>query len=214
MVSDHLVGKTDHAIAIYQAIVEGLEACGEFRIHAQKTRIAFITRMTFGGVSLARNWVDLSFILPVPVDDPRIRKLDLFGPTSWGMVVRLTRLEEVDGAVRGWLCEAWRRGNQETLDPKAEVTPLTGSLLAVFRTGFRARVDQIDGEPVVFLPGYVADALAMVDWVTTKMGGVEDRAVLSRVGGRAFVDVPPGTGIGVGEELDVFLGPADWTGRS
>jgi hypothetical protein len=41
-------------MSIYEAVVEALERCGEFRIHAQKTRIAFISRMSFAGVSVAR----------------------------------------------------------------------------------------------------------------------------------------------------------------
>lgn len=37
-----------------------MASCGEFRVHPQKTRIAFITTMTFAGVKLARRWVDVS----------------------------------------------------------------------------------------------------------------------------------------------------------
>ena len=66
--AEHLAGKSNRALSIYQAVVETLERCGEFRIHAQKTRIAFISRMTFAGVSLAERWVDLSLITPTVID--------------------------------------------------------------------------------------------------------------------------------------------------
>jgi hypothetical protein len=96
-----------------------LAEAGDFRIHSQKTRIAFISRMSFASVKLARRWVDLAFIMPNPIDDPRIRRIELYGPTSFSHHVRLGEVEQVDRAVRGWLAEALRRGDQETLNPRA-----------------------------------------------------------------------------------------------
>jgi len=200
-VDDHLAGKTELAISIFEAVVARLERAGEFRVHPQKTRIAFISRMTFGGVSLARKWVDLGFVLPEPVDDERIRKLELYGPTSWGHSIRLNTPEDVDEKVRDWLADALRRGDQETLDPTREVAPLNPGQLEVFWTGFRVRV--VEGR--VFLPGYVSGALALVDHVSAQIGGHTAETLLRRQAGRTFMDVDPATGLGDGDQTDVFL---------
>ena len=49
-VGEHLAGKTELAISLYETVVTAQEQCGRFRLHPQKTRIAFISRMTFGRV--------------------------------------------------------------------------------------------------------------------------------------------------------------------
>lgn len=200
-VEDYLAGKTDLAISIYWAVVAALEEAGEFRFHPQKTRIAFISRMTFGGVSLARNWADLGFILPEPLDDERVRKLELYGPTSWGHSIRLGSSREVDDEVSAWLAEALRRGDQETLNPSHPVMPLVARQLEVFRTGFRGRIE--DGR--IALPGYIADAMALVDRVSAQVGGHKAETALLRLAGVTYVDVDPTTGLGEGDQTDVFL---------
>jgi hypothetical protein len=203
--AEHLAGRSNLALSIYRVVVEALERCGEFRIHAQKTRIGFISRMTFAGVSLAERWVDLSLISPTVIADPRIRKLFLYGPTSWGHSVRLSNPEDVDGQVETWLCEALRRGDQETLDPEAEVEPLTGRSLELFRTAFRVRFDSSGEELVAKLPGHVAEALALVDQVVARVNGVEYPAPLQRDAGQTWVSIDPGTGLGMGEQVDLYL---------
>ena len=200
-----MADKSELAVLIYEAVVNALERAGTFRVHPQKTRIAFISRMTFASVSLAQRWGDLSLILPTPLDDNRIRKLELYGPTSWGHTVRLHQPKEVGHDLEEWLSQALRRGDQETLDPGAEVQPLNQRQLAVFWTGFRGRVNHMDESLVVALPGHVADALALVDSVETKLGGVSYSADLARGAEGTYVPVDPTTGLGNGDETDVFL---------
>lgn len=184
-VDDYLAEKSDLAVAIYQRVVSVLDTAGAFRVHAQRTRIGFISRMTFAGISLAREWADLTFILPKPLDDERIRRLELYGPTSWGHHIRLQSVQAVDDEVTKWLGDALRRGDQETLDPRAEVTPLNERQLAVFWTGFRGRVS--DGR--VALPGHVSDALAAVDEVVARVSGTDHLVELIRVGGSTLIEI-------------------------
>ena len=200
-VEEYLAGRTALAVSIYRVVVETLRHAGEFRIHPQKSRIAFISRMTFASVSLAREWADLSLILPDPLDDSRIRKLELYGPTSWGHSIRLTSPEDVDEDVREWLAESLRRGNQETLDPSHEVVPLSAAQLEIFWTGFRARVENAR----IRLPGYIADALALIDHVDAQVGGHREEVALVHSADSVFIEVSPETGLGEGDRVDVFL---------
>jgi hypothetical protein len=55
-VDEHLA---ELAIAIFDKVVGVLGSAGELRIHRQKTRIAFISTMAFGGMSPAGERVDL-----------------------------------------------------------------------------------------------------------------------------------------------------------
>lgn len=204
-IEDVLDLKTDLAVSIYQAVVAALERAGEFRIHPQKTRIAFISRMTFAGVSLARRWADLSFILPEPLEDDRIRRLELYGPTSWGHTIRLAEPADVDGDVEAWLARALLRGDQATLDPLAEVHPLSMPQLKAFWTGFAATVERRDDDLVVRLPGYVADALALVDGVVARVEGFRYPATITRDGTGSLLPIDPALGLGEGDNTDVFI---------
>ena len=204
-VEDVLDAKSDLAVSIYEAVVEALESAGDFRIHPQKTRIAFISRMTFAGVSLAQRWVDLSFMLARPLDDIRVRRLELFGPSSWGHTVRLSHSEEVDADVKAWLAEALRRGDRTTLDPSAEIAPLNMRQLGVFWTGFSATPERNGDDISVALPGHVADALALVDVVAMRVQGVTRSATIDRTGSRSLLALDPSLGLGEGDTTDVFI---------
>jgi hypothetical protein len=203
-VEDYLTAKTDLAISIYEALVGALEVAGEFRVHPQKTRIAFISRMTFVWISLARGWADIGFVLPDPLDDDRVRKLQLYGPTSWGHSIRVTSPDEIDDEVRDWLADALKRGDQATLDPSREVSPLNGRQLEKLWTGFRSKVR--DGR--VMLPRHTADALALVARVWAQVGGVDAETQLHRSGDITYIEVDPATGLGEGDQADVFLSAA------
>lgn len=200
-----LADQSELAVSIYERVVDELQRMGEFRVHPQQTRIAFISRMTFGGVSLARKWVDLSLVLSQPIDDARVRRLELYAPTSWNHIIRLYRPGDVDTDVKAWLADALRRGDQETLDPDAEVRPLTGRQLDVFWTGFRARVETRDDEQIVRLPGHVTEALALVDGVSLRIGGHRYSEEIRRGNGAAWIAVDPSTGLGEGDETDIFM---------
>jgi hypothetical protein len=201
---EHLVGKSALAREIYETVVEALEDCGEFRVHAQKTRIAFISRMSFAGISATKSAVDLSLILPAPIEDERVRKLVLYGPTSWGHTIRLTEPSSVDAHVKRWLCEAWRRGKQETLDPTAVVQPLSGRPLEVFESAFAARIEEVDGEVMARLPGHVGQALARVGDVLIRVRGQSHRTELHHGPEESWVSLT-GTGLAAGERTDVYL---------
>ena len=204
----HLASKSAASVAVFRAVEAALRECGDFRIHPQKTRVAFVARMTFAGVRLAHRWADLSFVLPAAIDDHRVRSLDLYGPTSFGHGVRLIDPSEVDGDVRAWLCAAHARGEQRTLDPDADVAPVVGTALELLSAPLRARV-VASGEGVALaLPRYVAQAFAEHPEVVARIRGRYHRGVIHTISGRAHLDVGDALrrlGLGVGDRTDAFL---------
>lgn len=141
-------------------MADAVADCGPYRVHPQKTRIAFITVMTFAGVKLAREWVDVSFITPTPVGDERISRIECYGPTSFAHTVRLHHVSDIDPTLRQWLRDAWRRGNRETLDPDAHVSALTGIALARIVVPLRVQVVEHDGDLALRIPRYAAEIFA------------------------------------------------------
>jgi len=205
---EHLAAKSDLGVELYSTVESALRVCGEFRIHPQKSRVAFIARMTFAGVRLATRWADLSFILARPLDDRRIRSLEMYGPTSFGHHVRIADPSEVDRDVRAWLCEAHSRGQQETLDSKATVEPLVGIALERVLVPLRTRVvDTVDGL-ALRLPVYAAQAFGAHPYVTARVGRNRYAAEIRTDEGRPVMfmgDVLNQLGLGSGDETDAFL---------
>jgi hypothetical protein len=53
-IEEHLADATPAAAELNDTIVAALQECGEFRVHPQRTRVAFTSRMSFAGVTIAR----------------------------------------------------------------------------------------------------------------------------------------------------------------
>lgn len=204
----HLEARSELAVAVFRRIESTLHSCGEFRIHAQKTRVAFIARMTFAGVRLAAAWADLAFITPAPIGDARIRSIVLYGPTSFNHHVRIASPSAVDADVEGWLCQAHRRGQQETLDPAAEVDPVLGFALERLHVPLHSIVvDTTDG-PALRIPRWVVQAFAAHPYVLARVGGDQFPAEIRDDDGVVAVsgaDTLESLGLGVGDETDVYL---------
>jgi hypothetical protein len=204
-----LADRAPGPVATFWAVVAALEAVGEFRIHPQKTRIAFISRMTFASCRLARAWVDLGLILPAPVDSARISALEMYGPTSFGHTIRLHSAAEVDEEVGGWLSQAVRRGDQETLDPEVGVAAVRGRPLELLRVGLRAAVARRDDRLVLRIPRFAGEAFAATPRVDARIGSLHWPGVIETTpsGYVLIVDDSAirGLGLGEGDHGDVFL---------
>lgn len=205
---EHLASKSDIAVAIYRAVESALALCGEFRIHPQKTRVAFIARMTFAAVRLMKRWADLSLILPTPLDDLRVGELELYGPTSFGHRIRLTDPIEVDLDVRSWLCAAHTRGEQETLNPHADVEAVVGHALECMLAPLRTRVVASDDGLVLAVPRYVAQAFGAHPYVVARIRGDHHPGTIRIIDGRPQLMLGGALerlGFGVDDEADAFL---------
>ncbi len=199
---------SEHAVAIYHDVAAALRAAGDHRVHPQKTRIAFISRMTFASVKLARRWVDLDLVVEGPIDDPRIRRIELYGPTSFSHQVRLGDPSDVDRDVEAWLGRALRRGNQETLDANAHVDPIVGRPLEVLHVPLRSRTIRRRDGLALSMPRYAAEALAAHPEVLARIGRERYPAVVERHGSQSLLVLDADTnalGLGEGDAVDVYL---------
>ena len=99
----------------FDKLVEVAQTCGPLTIYAQKTRIVFMVRVRFGGVITRKRWPYLALWLTRTIEHPRLRRVEIFGPSSYGHHFRLAGLDEVDHELESLICEAYAVGRQEHL---------------------------------------------------------------------------------------------------
>lgn len=56
----HLAGRDPSVRRTSDRLVELAQACGPVTVYPQKTRIVFMVRVRFGGVTTARRWLNLA----------------------------------------------------------------------------------------------------------------------------------------------------------
>ena len=90
-----------------------VEACGPFDYHAAKTRIGFMVRVRFAGVTaLSDRGMTVEFWLKERVESERFTKVEHLGGRDWIYKLRITSLDDLDAEVQEWLCMAYEVGCQ------------------------------------------------------------------------------------------------------
>ncbi len=111
---DWLEGKGPRAMALWGRLVEAMSAIGPYELHATRSRISFMVRVRFAGVSaLSDRGMSLNFWLKERIASPRLAKAEHLGHRDWIYRVRITAPEEIDDEVTGWLRRAYDVGRQQ-----------------------------------------------------------------------------------------------------
>jgi hypothetical protein len=105
------------ARALYDRFEELIAACGEYHVAPAKTRIAFLGRVRFAGItSLSEEGMTCSFSLPKPLKSSRIIKVEEVVPGWWVHRLRITEVTQLDDQCQTWLRESYRlMGMQQRL---------------------------------------------------------------------------------------------------
>jgi hypothetical protein len=109
---EHFAGKPPELRAIFDRFLALAERNGPVTVLPEKTRIALQARMSFAAVQPRRRWVDGHVVLPRRLDDPRFTRIETYSPRNHLHAFRLTRADEVDEQVAGWLAEAYAAGTR------------------------------------------------------------------------------------------------------
>ena len=72
----------------------------------KKTCIHVNRRSALAGVYVRNGYLNLEFKTDYPIDDPRIAKSEQISRSRYHHVVKLTRPEELDPKLLGWLRDA------------------------------------------------------------------------------------------------------------
>jgi Domain of unknown function (DUF5655) len=116
-VEGFLEGKGPRARELFDRFEEMIAACGPYEVAPAKTRVAFMGRVRFAGVtSVSDRGMTISFGLPRPLSHPRIRKLEQPVSTWYVHTLRVTSPDELDDELLEWLRESYHQmGQQERL---------------------------------------------------------------------------------------------------
>lgn len=86
---------------------------GPVELASVKTRVAFVTRMRFGGCSFRQRALRVAFLLRRKIESPRFVRVERFRPRSYGYTLKIRVPEDVDDELRAWFEEAHLVGLQE-----------------------------------------------------------------------------------------------------
>ena len=103
-------------LRLYRAIRQRLETFGPLTVRGTDTQVSFRARRAFAWVWLPQRWaegrpadsVTLTFSLDAPLDDRRIVQVVEPRPGHWTHHVVIQDESDLDGAVDGWLRQAYR----------------------------------------------------------------------------------------------------------
>ena len=119
LVGTFFAGHPDGA-AVAAAVVEAVEATGPHTTAAGRSQVAFRRRVAFAWLWRPGQYVRsevpavLSVALPARDGSPRWKEVVQPSPGRWMHHLELTRPEEVDDEVRGWLRTAYDAAGQDT----------------------------------------------------------------------------------------------------
>jgi len=110
-------GMGTQARELYDRFEEMIAACGAYHVAPAKTRIAFMGRVRFAGItSLSEKGMTCAFALPHPLKSRRFVKVEELAPGWWIHRLRITDVEQLDKELQDWLRESYElMGMQERL---------------------------------------------------------------------------------------------------
>ncbi len=105
------------ARALYSGFERMIGACGEYHVAPAKSRIAFLARVRFAGItSLSEKGMTCGFSMPYAVRSPRFVKTEEVVPGWWVHRLRITEADQLDDELQAWLRQSYRlMGMQERL---------------------------------------------------------------------------------------------------
>jgi hypothetical protein len=97
------------AIELYERFERMVGRCGEYYVAPAKTRIAFMARVRFAGItSISEKGMTCSFALPYPLKSGRFAKVEEVVPGWFVHRLRITEAGQLDQELQAWLRKSYR----------------------------------------------------------------------------------------------------------
>jgi hypothetical protein len=94
---------------LYGRFEQLIRRCGKCHVSPAKTRIAFLGRVRFAGVTrLSEHGMRCNFALPYALRSPRFVKVAEVVPGWWSHELWIADVRELDAEVQGWLHRSYR----------------------------------------------------------------------------------------------------------
>ena len=106
---------------LYRQFEQLIARCGPFHISPAKTRIAFLGRVRFAGITrLTEEGMTCAFALPYPLESRRFAKVDEVAPGWWVHQLRISEPAQLNAQLQRWLRRSYRlMGMQERFNRTA-----------------------------------------------------------------------------------------------
>jgi len=110
---------------LYDRFEDLIANCGEYHVSPAKTRIAFLARVRFAGVTrLSESGMTCNFAMPYPLRSRRFVKVEEVVPGWWSHRLSITDPTKLDDELQSWLRESYRlMGLQGRLIERARRRP-------------------------------------------------------------------------------------------
>jgi hypothetical protein len=96
-ISDHLLGKDQSVVSLYERFVELVQDCGSFEYVVGKDGIAFKgQRRNFAVAKPKLRWLDGALVLSRPLQDSRIQTVQSYTKKLFGNHFRLTKPDQLN----------------------------------------------------------------------------------------------------------------------
>jgi hypothetical protein len=94
---------------LYDRLEDLIAACGPYHVSPAKTRITFLGRVRFAGItSLSEQGMTFGFAMPFPLRSRRFIKVEEAVPGWWTHRLRIRDPTQLDEQVQSWLRESYR----------------------------------------------------------------------------------------------------------
>jgi Domain of unknown function (DUF5655) len=105
------------AAKLYERFEQLIARCGSYHVSPAKTRIAFLGRVRFAGITrLSEEGMTCVFAMPHALRSRRFTRVAEVVPGWWGHQLRVSDPRELDAEVQAWLRRSYRvMGMQERL---------------------------------------------------------------------------------------------------
>ena len=111
----HFEGKALPVRQAFDKLLALIQQCGPVTVIPQKTRIAIQARVRFAGGVARKTTFDAALWLTRRAEHRCLRRVEAFGPNSYGLHFRLTGPADVDEELAELVREAYAVGCQEHL---------------------------------------------------------------------------------------------------
>ena len=112
-ISAHFRGKPRVRRTTFDRWLAAARACGRVTAYGQKSRITIMARVRFAGAVVHQSYVDAALWMRRSVEHRTLRRTEDFGRLGQVHHFRLETPDDVDGALRTLMREAYRVGTQE-----------------------------------------------------------------------------------------------------
>jgi hypothetical protein len=110
-VEDHLLGKPDEIVALYERFITLVQECGPFSYRVTKTAITLKgSRRGFAGAKPTKRSLDGYLDLQREVRDPRILRASPYTKRLFVHQFRVVTPDQLDDEFAGWVREAYDVG--------------------------------------------------------------------------------------------------------